>query len=509
MEAEEVNILIVEDSLPTTMYLKRILEEREYTVIRTAVSGSEAIQEIQEQPADLILMDIMLDEELDGIETARAIKDSLDVPIIYITASTDEGNLTRARETNPHGYLIKPVNDIELYTVVELALFRHQLEKRLAESEERYRTLLSSISSIIIGIDTSNIITHWNAIAEDIFGRTASETVGRSIYNFEICRDIETIREGIERSRNNNEALYLSDIPFINRNGEEGFLGISINKIKSPEGTITGFLLYGKDVTEKRILEQQLVQSSKMASLGEMATGIAHEINQPLNVIKIAAQLVKESINENDYTPDFILERSGVILSQVEKASAIIDHIRIFGRKDDLNFVDLDPHKPIRDAFHLLGEQLKKHSIEYSLELDTSEVLISGDANRLEQVFINLIINARDALDSCRECNNKMIRVSSFHNADPDTICIHFEDNGPGIPDAIMSRVFEPFFTTKDVGKGTGLGLSISYSIIKSHDGTIVVSPYKGGTRFTITLPVKDVSGIQRKNSEQVREVPL
>jgi len=193
----------------------------------------------------------------------------------------------------------------------------------------------------------------------------------------------------------------------------------------------------------------------------------------------------------------------------VEKASGIIDHIRTFGRKDDLNFVDLDPHKPIRDAFQLLGEQLKKHSIEYTLELDNAGCIIRGDANRLEQVFINLIINARDALDSCEECNQKRMRVSSYHDANSGTFVIHFEDNGPGILENIINKIFEPFFTTKEIGKGTGLGLSISYSIIKSHDGTIVVSPSKAVTRFIITLPVKGVSGKQRRNSEHVREVPL
>lgn len=509
MKAEEVNILIVEDSVTTALYIKNILNERGYFTVRKAVSGSEAMAMIAEEQPDLVLMDIMLEEDMDGIEAARAIKEFLDVPIIYVTASTDEGNLKRARETNPHGYLIKPVNDFELYTVVEMALFRHHLEKRLAESEERYRTLLSSISSILIGLDQQGIITHWNAIAEDTFGRSASEAIDRSIYDFDICRDMEVIRDGIAESRSEKSTVHLSDIPFINRNGEEGYLGISINVIRSPGGQITGFLLYGKDVTDKRILEQQLIQSSKMASLGEMATGIAHEINQPLNVIKIAAQLAKDSIVENDYTPDFIEERSDVILSQVEKASVIIDHIRTFGRKDDLNFVDLDPHKPIRDAFQLLGEQLKKHSIEYTLELDNAGCIIRGDANRLEQVFINLIINARDALDSCEECNQKRMRVSSYHDANSGTFVIHFEDNGPGILEGIINKIFEPFFTTKEIGKGTGLGLSISYSIIKSHDGTIVVSPSKAGTRFTITLPVKGVSGKQRRNSEHVREVPL
>ncbi len=508
MKPDAVSILIVEDSVTTAMYIDRMLNDRGYEKIRRAVSGTEALTMVREEPPDLVLMDIMLEEDMDGIETTHTIKEYLDVPVIYITANTDERNLQRARETNPHGYLIKPINDFELYTVVEMALFRHQLEKKIAESEERYRTLLSSISSILIGIDTGAIITHWNAVAENTFGRTASEVIGRSIYDFEICRDREAIRDGISRSRSGNEAVSLTDIPFTNRNGEEGYLGITISVIRSPGGTITGFLLYGKDVTEKRMLEQQLIQSSKMASLGEMATGIAHEINQPLNVIKIAAQLVKDSIIENDYTPGFIEERSDVILSQVEKASGIIDHIRTFGRKDDLNFTDLDPHKPIRDAFTLLGEQLKNHSIEYSLELDHAECIISGDANRLEQVFINLIINARDALDTYECSDQKSIKVLSLHDADNGTIVIHFEDNGPGIPDTGVNKIFEPFFTTKEVGKGTGLGLSISYSIIKSHDGSIKVSSGKAGTRFTIALPVKRVSGEQCSNSGKVREVP-
>jgi histidine kinase len=298
------------------------------------------------------------------------------------------------------------------------------------------------------------------------------------------------IYAGISNCIFENRPINLSDIKYVDKNGKNCLLGMTINPIKDDKNVLKGFLIYGRDITEKKLVEQQLLQSSKMATIGEIATGIAHEVNQPLNIIKMASQYMLDSIKEKYCTEEFIVERMEKIVKQVDRAARIITHLKEFGRKSDFSPESIDPNLPIRVAFDMLGEQLRIHSVNVSLELDDSLPPIRGDSQKLEQVFINMIINAKDAFEEMNiPLRNKMIHVKSYFKDDEKAICIEFKDNGPGMPANIVDKIFEPFFTTKEVGKGTGLGLSISYGIIKSHQGTIDVKSNDSGTTFIIRLP--------------------
>jgi histidine kinase len=366
-------------------------------------------------------------------------------------------------------------------------------ELTIAQAENT--NLINSISSIIIGVSTKNVITHWNRMAEETFGISADNALGNNISGFKIQWDWNKIYVGISACLSENSPILLEDIKFVDRNGLEGILGITINPIKGMAGEFKGFLIYGKNVTDKRLMEQQLQQSSKMATIGEIATGIAHELNQPLNVIKMASQYLGDSVKDKYYTEEFIMERVDKIIAQVDRAARIITHLREFGRKSDFVPRAIDANIPIRMAFDLLGEQLRLHSIKVNMDLDPSLPPINGDSQKLEQVFINLIVNAKDALEENRVTGREnVICVKSFRR-DPDrAIQIEFSDNGPGIPAHVIDKIFDPFFTTKEVGKGTGLGLSISYGIIKTHQGTIDVKPGSSGATFVIQLPAYDKS---------------
>jgi histidine kinase len=245
-------------------------------------------------------------------------------------------------------------------------------------------------------------------------------------------------------------------------------------------------------------MEQQLIQTSKMATLGEMATGVAHELNQPLSVIKTASNFFMRKINKKEMIEnDTLLTMSKKIDSNVDRATKIINHMREFGRKSDMSREKVSVNRVIRAALEVLNQQLKLRGIEVVQELQEGMPRILADSSRLEQVFINLLVNSRDAIEEKRATKGEMEGVERIifkTRADDKNVTVEVCDTGPGIPETITEKIFEPFFTTKKIGKGTGLGLSISYGIIKDCRGRIrVVSQKKDdGACFVITFPIPD-----------------
>ena len=313
--------------------------------------------------------------------------------------------------------------------------------------------LLNSITSILIGVSTADVITHWNHMAEQIFGIPASEALGKKITGYTIDWQWDEIYAGISSCITGNRPVNLSDIRYTDKNGRTGLLGITINPIQDENNALKGFLIYGKDITERRMVEQQLLQSSKMATVGEMATGVAHELNQPLNVIKMASQYLLDGLDEKYATEEFIRERVGKIVDQVDRAAHIINHLREFGRKSDYDFGMIDPNLPIRVAFDMLGEQLRFNDIGVRLDLDRGPASIRGDLHKLEQVFINLIVNAKDAMlgdEKFFTGKEYMVTVHTKESGRP-SCAIEFRIPGPASR-MIYGRIFEPFFTTKEVG---------------------------------------------------------
>jgi histidine kinase len=247
------------------------------------------------------------------------------------------------------------------------------------------------------------------------------------------------------------------------------------------------------DITAMVETEQNLIQAAKMATLGEMSAGVAHELNQPLSIMATAGNfLAKQADRGLCPSQDLLKEVSGELLSQVERAKRIINHLREFGRKARVDRVKVSLGTPIQGVFHLLGQQLRLHDISVSCELPEDLAPIWGDVNRLEQVFINLVLNARDAIEKRRGEEGPLeglIVIKAWN--DREMVRVQVSDNGSGIPVQQQGRIFEPFFTTKEVGKGTGLGLSISYGIVRDYGGVIDVTSQPGqGTTFRVSFPV-------------------
>ena len=237
--------------------------------------------------------------------------------------------------------------------------------------------------------------------------------------------------------------------------------------------------------SERKTTAAQIIQASKLATLGEMATSVAHELNQPLNVIRMAAGNSRRKVSNGTADSEYLNGKLNRIEEQTARAAAIIGHMRMFGRKADEDPVPVDPRKVVTNALDLMGEQLRLAGIELVTEFADDCPAVLGHIIQLEQVLLNLLTNARDAIAESEGEAKITVRVFT----DDAGVRMSVEDTGGGIPEAILPRIFEPFYTTKEMGKGTGLGLSVGYGIIRDMDGSIAAENIDDGVRFTITLP--------------------
>lgn len=362
------------------------------------------------------------------------------------------------------------------------------LEDELKKSEEKYRHLFNNEPNPVFVIDQENLqILDANQRAIQHYGYTMSELQKMTFLDMVSVRDRARIK-----SLSTNSSSILDKIQHVKKDGSPIYVDIRSSLVEYLKRN--ALIITASDITERLQTEQQLVQAGKMATLGEMSAGVAHELNQPLSVIKTGTNFFTDKIKKGEKIEENTLKTIAQEMdTQVDRATKIINHLREFGRKTDFTKVDVQLNKCIKEAFTMLGRQLELRQIKVVLELDEELPPIMADRNRLEQVFINMIINARDAIEErVRKLggNERILTIrTSLRNG---SVVAEVSDTGIGIPEEMKSRVFEPFFTSKEVGKGTGLGLSISYGIVQDFNGTIEVeSKFGKGTTFRLTFPAK------------------
>jgi len=251
------------------------------------------------------------------------------------------------------------------------------------------------------------------------------------------------------------------------------------------EKQLIGIGTVDTDITELKQIQAQVIQASKLATLGEMATSVAHELNQPLNVIRMAAGNTRRKVRKGNANLEYLDQKLERIEDQTARAAAIINHMRMFGRKAEEKPEKIDPRDVISNAIDLMGEQLRLSGIEIEMDFPEACSRVSGHTIQMEQVVLNLLTNARDAMVD----NEGETRITLRVFEDEAGVHITSQDTGGGIPEGVIPRIFEPFYTTKEMGKGTGLGLSVSYGIIRDMGGSITAANVDDGALFTITLP--------------------
>ena len=395
--------------------------------------------------------------------------------------------------------------------------------KDLTLEKEFSSRVIESQTDMLCVVDNQGIITRTNKALLDLLGYSADELTGKNVII--IFGDNKDDEDAVKKTLGNalkGENLQEWETLLFTKEKEKIMVSFGAGPIKDETGMIIGAIGVARDMRERIKLKNQirqytenlekmveartrelqakdvqLIQSSKLASLGEMAAGIAHEINQPLNVIKMTTTGILHSLKKGKNISDKMAKEELLITNaQIERIRKIINHLRTFSRKsDEIETEEINMNIPLQNSLTFVGEQLKLHQIKVKFELDESLPKVMADANKLEQVFLNIITNARDAMDE-RERDftggeadyEKLLKIKSF--ADKGRAVVTISDTGRGISDNAMEKIFEPFFTTKEVGKGTGLGMSISYSIIKDFKGSISFEGKDGGgTTFRVELP--------------------
>ncbi len=383
-------------------------------------------------------------------------------------------------------------DDGEIIGAMEMSLdvtFKKELENRLAQSEKKYQAIFNNIPSPVFVLAEQTLeILDCNGSVGLVYGFQPHELIGRSFMELFAPEERQRYADAVR------SAEEVTKVRNYNIKGDAFFVHIQISPSEYQDQRV--LLVTTSNITDRLEAELKLVQAGKMATLGEMATGIAHELNQPLTVIKTASNyFMKKVRNQQAIAPEILGEMAAEIDNHVDRASNIINHLRQFGRKALIDSAPVQVNTVLHNAFEMFSQQLKLREIDVQWDLDDHLPMIMAEAGRLEQVFINLLLNARDAIEekwqagSAQPDDAKQILLKS--HARHDQVVIQVTDTGIGIAADRLDRIFEPFYTTKKLGDGTGIGLSISYGIIKEFGGTIRVNSVPGKTTcFTLTFPV-------------------
>ncbi len=494
------SILIVEDERIVALDLQQTLGSMGYDVIGIASSGDEAVARIAERPPELVLMDIRIKGNRDGIAVAATLREGFDLPVIYLTAHADEATLARAKATAPYAYLVKPVKHAELRSAIEITLYRHEMVARSRERERWFATTLHSIGDAVISVDLAGNVTFMNAAAEQLTGTTFAEAVGKPARDTLCLLDSDertALESPFERALTARMPVPLREAILVARDQTRRQIGETAAPVLDGNQALGAVMVF-RDLTQEKLVRQQLEIANRLSSLGTMAAGVAHEINNPLAVVlatseclvgdlaAVRAELTGGQMPSVDSRLADAISAVAEIESASRRIARIVADLKTFSRPSPTPADGADIVRVIESAVRATAHELKFRA---QLVVDLQGLRkVRGDETRLGQVFVNLLINAAQAIAPGHADLNQVIVTGRQVD---ETVQVTVRDTGPGIPAHIMPHIFDPFFTTKDVGQGTGLGLSICHGIVQAIGGKLAVQTELGrGTSFTVTIPI-------------------
>jgi len=361
---------------------------------------------------------------------------------------------------------------------------KRSMERQIAQQEEFRRRLLESFPDLILVVDLEERYTFVSSRARDLLGYEPKDMLGKKITDLEDhSPELASLYHGVVSGQ---EALASAEFGARHRDGNWRTMRASGSQLVDAEGKITGVIISVRDITIERKLEQQVVQSERLAAMGAMIGGVAHELNNPLTSILGVSELLQDT-----ETNETSRKQLAMLQQQARRAAEIVQNLTYFARppapgKSRINLVEV-----VERTLNLHAYSLRKNNITVDFLKEQGVPYALGDPHQLMQVFLNLIVNAEQAIREARDKGTLRIRLGKGDNA----VWVSFHDDGPGIAKENLSSIFDPFYTTKRPGRGTGLGLSICKSVMKEHHGSVeAANSPEGGAVFTVTLPVSAVS---------------
>jgi hypothetical protein len=401
------------------------------------------------------------------------------VVAVLALGRTTDGALLSSEDTG----LLRAISGYVAVAIENALLLEEQARRaqELARLKEFNENIIESISVGVMVINLHGRITNWNGALEQIYGLKREQAIGHRITEVFHPEILRALRELMARSEwQHGEPVNIYKFRARSADGQELTLNISLAALQSKTSEVEGTLVAIEDVTERISLEEQLQQTDKLSSIGLLAAGVAHEVNTPLAGISSYSQMLMQQIPETDPRRQ-LLEK---IHRQTSRASSIVNNLLNFSRVSDSRYVPVDLNRVIDDTIQLLEAQLRNTEIEVVRRYTGDLPLAPVNAPKMQQVLMNLILNARDAMP-----HGGRLEIST--EASDDSVIINLRDTGVGIAPDHLTKIYDPFFTTKQIGKGTGLGLAVSYGIIRDHGGHINAESKLGeGTNFQIVLPL-------------------
>jgi len=499
-----MKILHVEDNAQDAELIERLVSsEWPDCTIDLLNSRQELLDRIASRKYDIVLSDFSMGS-FTGMDALSIVKErSPDTPFIFVSGTIGEDRAIEAVRSGAHDYVIKDRMK-RLITAIHRAIEDGADRRRKAETDERIRQqaeFLNKARDAIVVTNLDGAIAFWNQGAERISGWKAKEVLGKQleeIFGVGFGPELEKPRMGLE-----TEDEWRKELRLVNRAGKELIVELSATLIRDDSGNPKARLSIATDITEQKALEEKFLRVQRLESIGMLASGIAHDLNNVLAPIFLVAPMLRDQI-----TNPLHLQMINTLEKSAERGAALVRQILSFAQgANGANQLVQIKHL-MRDTASVINETFPKN-IQLSESIPDNLWPILANPTQVHQVVLNLCVNARDAMPQggklrlrAENCTLDAEAARAIEGASPGQwVVVHVEDSGTGIPDETLARIWEPFFTTKEVGKGTGLGLSTVRGIVESHRGFIQLTTANGkGTTFRVYFPAEGIHGLESKS---------
>jgi len=491
-----VRILVVEDEEMIGREICLRLTQRGYETLGPVDNAARALELVFDSKPDLVLMDIRIEGEIDGIAAAEEIHRAYGLPVVFLTGSVDEGTYRRARMAAQYGYVLKPFHERDLLMALDLALHRSQVERELQRSNLTHATISAAVQVGIVATDSEGVIRFLNPAAEQLLGRASIDLVGQSFAEA-IAPTEESTGRALSHSSAVSDGLRHHVVATVRSASGSMPVDVNVTPIVSADGRATGTVWTLRDLRSERVRQQRVREQEKLAAVGQLAAGVAHEFNNLLTVIAGSADLLADS-DPSDVEDNRELASS--IVDASRRAAALVEQLLHFSRQQPEGESDSDANAVLVAIEGLLRVVLGD-SIELQLRLEEHLGRVSMTAAELEEALLAIARNAREAtVGSGRfTISSRRVAVDAVDAASDAlreasvtgfAVELCLSDTGSGIAAEQLPRIFEPFYTTKEPGQGPGLGLSAVFATVRRARGQVDATSVLGrGTTIRMLLP--------------------